>query len=92
MKVNLIDLNPKVVEAWNRVFENVANVFVYNDSIFEHPADAIVSPANSYGYMNGGIDFAISKNLGWHIEKVLQEKIRKKWSLKLSSVLLTIKI
>ena len=28
--------------------------------------------------MNGGIDFAISKNLGWHIEKKLQKIIREK--------------
>ena len=26
--------------------------------------------------MNGGIDFAISKNLGWDIEKSVQQKIR----------------
>ena len=26
--------------------------------------------------MNGGIDFSISKNLGWHIEKKVQKKIR----------------
>ena len=31
------------------------------------------------GYMNGGIDFSISKNLGWQIEKKLQKKIREKY-------------
>ena len=38
----------------------------------------IVSPANSFGLINGGIDFAISKNLGWHIEKRLQKVIKEK--------------
>ncbi|GAB2863626.1 macro domain-containing protein [Hymenobacter ruber] len=47
-------------------------------SIFDYPADALISPANSFGYMNGGLDFAISKNLGWHLEKDLQRIIREK--------------
>ncbi|MEL6560459.1 MAG: macro domain-containing protein [Bacteroidota bacterium] len=79
MIIKLIDTNSKITDAWKTVFENVAEVTVCNDSIFNHPCDAIVSPANSYGYMNGGIDFAISKHLGWHIEKKLQEVIRKKY-------------
>lgn len=67
MKIYLIDSNPKVVESWEKVFQN--QVEIYEASIFDYQADAIVSPANSFGFMNGGIDFAISKNLGWHIEK-----------------------
>ncbi len=76
MTINLIDINPKLVQAWKQVFKNVENVIVTNDSIFNKPCDAIISPANSFGYMNGGLDFTISKNLGWHIEKRLQEQIR----------------
>ena len=79
MILKLIDTNSKITDAWEAVFENVTGIEVHNDSIFNHSADAIVSPANSYGYMNGGIDFAISKHLGWHIEKKLQEVIRKKY-------------
>lgn len=52
---------------------------VVNESIFDLSCDAIVSPANSFGFMNGGIDFSISKNLGWHIEKTLQKKLRAKY-------------
>ncbi|OON65893.1 macro domain-containing protein [Hymenobacter sp. CRA2] len=78
MHLNLIDTNPEVVAAWQQVFAGVAQVSVRHASIFEHPADAIVSPANSFGFMNGGIDFAISKHLGWHLEKDLQRVIREK--------------
>ena len=78
MKLYLIDTNPQVVESWQRVFEDQTQIEVKQDSVFNHTADAIVSPANSFGFMNGGIDFAISKNLGWHIEKKLQKKIREK--------------
>ncbi|MCA8829036.1 macro domain-containing protein [Hymenobacter pini] len=76
MHVNLIDTNPEVVAAWQRVFADVPQVTVRHASIFDHPADALVSPANSFGFMNGGIDFAISKHLGWHLEKQLQQLIR----------------
>lgn len=76
MKIKLIDVNKNLTDAWSKVFEGVMEVEVINDSIFNHPCDAIISPANSFGFMNGGIDFAISKNLGWHIEKSVQKKIR----------------
>ena len=76
MKFYLVDINSKLTAAWNKVFEGVDNVAVKNQSIFDLSCDAIISPANSFGFMNGGIDFAISKNLGWHIEKKLQQKLR----------------
>lgn len=76
MHLTLIDTNPEVAAAWQRVFADVPQVTVRHASIFDHPADALVSPANSFGFMNGGIDFAISKHLGWHLEKRLQQLIR----------------
>ncbi|KXX69792.1 macro domain-containing protein [Flammeovirga sp. SJP92] len=76
MKFYLVGINTALTEAWSKVFEGVENVEVKNQSIFDLSCDVIVSPANSFGYMNGGIDFAISKNLGWHIEKRLQQKLR----------------
>jgi len=79
MHLNLIDTNPEVTEAWAKVFADVPQVTIRHGSIFDHPADALVSPANSFGYMNGGIDFAISKHLGWHLEKDLQRVIREKY-------------
>ncbi|QNH61433.1 macro domain-containing protein [Hymenobacter sediminicola] len=79
MHIHLIDTNPEVTDAWASVFADVPQVTVRHGSIFDHPADALVSPANSFGYMNGGIDFAISKHLGWHLEKDLQRIIREKY-------------
>ncbi|RPD46860.1 phage tail protein [Hymenobacter sediminis] len=79
MHFNFIDTNQEVTDAWQRVFADVPQVTVQHGSIFDFPADALVSPANSFGYMNGGIDFAISKHLGWHLEKDLQYLIREKY-------------
>ena len=79
MHLNLVDTNLEIVAAWQQVFADVPQVTVRHGSVFDYPADALVSPANSFGYMNGGIDFAISKHLGWHLEKDLQRIIREKY-------------
>ena len=60
MHLNLIDTNSEIIDAWQKVFADVPQITVRHGSIFDHPADALVSPANSFGYMNGGLDFAIS--------------------------------
>jgi len=36
------------------------------------PVDAIVSPANSFGFMDGGIDLLYSKYFGWSLQTDLQ--------------------
>ena len=76
---HLIDINPALCEAWEKVFSGIPEVNIIHGSVFDTPCDALVSPANSFGYMNGGIDFAISKHLGWHLEKRLQALIREQY-------------
>lgn len=51
-------MNPLLVEEWKIAFEDVDNVFVSQGDITKYDilVDAIVSPANSFGYMTGGID------------------------------------
>ena len=79
MQFYFIDTNPEVVAAWQQVFAGIDQITIQEGSVFDFPCDALVSPANSFGYMNGGIDFAISKNLGWHLERDLQQVIREKY-------------
>jgi hypothetical protein len=54
----LRDVSADMVQAWQKYFLGVANVRTSLGEIFESSADAIVSPANSFGYMDGGIDVA----------------------------------
>ena len=79
MIFHFVDINPALTDAWKRVFADVEQVVATHQSIFDLSCDALVSPANSFGYMNGGIDFAISKHLGWHIEKRLQQRLREQF-------------
>ncbi|ELU03294.1 hypothetical protein CAPTEDRAFT_212296, partial [Capitella teleta] len=43
-------------------------------------ADAIVSPANSFGFMDGGIDMVYSRHFGWQMQTRLQEVIRRDYA------------
>lgn len=72
LTVHLRDINTEVVKAWERAFADVPAVVVSRGDIFEQKADAIVSPANSFGYMDGGIDLHYARYFGWEIETNLQ--------------------
>lgn len=65
---HLRDINAAVAKAWERQFAGLHDVEVSCGDILERRADAIVSPANSFGYMDGGIDLIDSRVLGWHLE------------------------
>jgi O-acetyl-ADP-ribose deacetylase (regulator of RNase III) len=44
--------------------------------ILEDRCDALVSPANSFGFMDGGIDLAYLRHFGTELESRVQAKIR----------------
>lgn len=74
-KIYLIDANQPLVEAWRQVFKDIDIVETLCCDFFEHEADAMVSPANSFGIMDGGLDLAIRHELGFHVEKRVQTTI-----------------
>lgn len=76
MNIILADISESLIEAWQEQFESKTEITIHYGSIFDVEADAIVSPANSYGYMDGGIDLYLSRFLGWHVQDRLQEKIK----------------
>jgi O-acetyl-ADP-ribose deacetylase (regulator of RNase III) len=75
IKIILRDKNVEIVNAWELVFRNYDNVEISCGNIFDLTADAIISPANSFGFMDGGIDLVYSEYFGWDLEKRLQENI-----------------
>tara|TARA_R110000868_G_scaffold53744_6_gene168630 strand:+ start:26956 stop:27555 length:600 start_codon:yes stop_codon:yes gene_type:complete len=56
MQIILSDINESLVEAWTHVMSDLDQVTISNGSILDLSADAIVSPANSFGFMDGGVD------------------------------------
>jgi O-acetyl-ADP-ribose deacetylase (regulator of RNase III) len=74
-KIFLIDrLTPLVVE-WKEQFSDCPAVEAAAGNYFQRPADALVSPANSFGIMDGGLDLAIRDQLGFAVERKIQEVI-----------------
>jgi O-acetyl-ADP-ribose deacetylase (regulator of RNase III) len=76
MKLYLRDINHQMAEAWGLFFANEPDVEISHGDIFDQPADAIVSPANSFGFMDGGIDLVYSDRFGWELQNDLQDLIR----------------
>ena len=76
MRFLLRDRNLAMVEAWRREFAQAPDVEVTHGDIFDVTADAIVSPANSFGFMDGGIDLVYSRRFGWGLQERLRTLLR----------------
>jgi O-acetyl-ADP-ribose deacetylase (regulator of RNase III) len=59
LRLSLGDTNPAVASALAAAFAEVAAVEVVQGNLLDLSCDAVVSPANSFGDMSGGIDKAI---------------------------------
>jgi O-acetyl-ADP-ribose deacetylase (regulator of RNase III) len=72
---HLRDHNLALVEAWQASFADTPNVETSHGDIFGVRADALISPANSFGDMTGGIDRAYAKRFGPALQQRLQSVI-----------------
>lgn len=75
----LRDTNPEMVMAWLDEFSEMGPWSIGSNSILSQKADAIVSPANSYGNMDGGIDLAYRNYFGLGIQNRLQKLLSEKY-------------
>lgn len=76
MRIILTAVDKELADAWRRFCGDLEAVEIHHGSIFDVHCDALVSPANSFGFMDGGIDALYSQRLGLHVEARLQELIR----------------
>lgn len=79
VKVVLVDINPKMIKAWREAFEGHPEVEIVQGSMLEQQVSAWVSPTNSGGRMDGGLDLAIKNNLGAGSEQRLQAEIKSRY-------------
>ncbi len=75
MKIRLVDHHLATVRAWERTFRDAGDVEVIEGDYFATAADAMVSPANSFGIMDGGLDLAIRGELGLEVQRAAQRAI-----------------
>lgn len=75
-RIVLVDLSQPIVLAWQKEFGETHGVEIRHGSIFEAGCDTIVSPGNSFGFMDGGIDRAITDFFGQSLQERVQQRIR----------------
>lgn len=83
MQIYLLDINPEMTDTWEKYFKHTGTKIVNQDFktfMTEHPnMEAIVSPANSFGLMDGGYDKAIIEYFGQELMEDVQKEIIKTW-------------
>ncbi|MER7082142.1 macro domain-containing protein [Saccharopolyspora kobensis] len=56
LQLVLCALDEPLAAAWQEIADDRAGLSVHRGSVLDLAVDAVVSPANSYGWMRGGID------------------------------------
>jgi O-acetyl-ADP-ribose deacetylase (regulator of RNase III) len=79
MIIQLIDHNKEMCDQWKTHFNDCNDVTIHCGDYFALKTDCVVSPANSFGFMDGGLDFQISEKIGWHLQDELQLQIIEKY-------------
>jgi O-acetyl-ADP-ribose deacetylase (regulator of RNase III) len=74
MKILIRDINFDFVEEASRVLGHICDVQMAD--ALRDSTDAIVSPANSFGFMDGGIDLAYTKFFGPSLQEKVHDVIK----------------
>lgn len=77
LRLILVDPNPPMCAAWTEQFAGLPGIEVMN-GYFEHlpEFDCMVSAANSFGLMDGGVDLAIVRFFGDALQERVSARIR----------------
>jgi len=78
MNLHLVDFNGELVDAWAEAFAPFPEVTIDQGDLLAAAKHCVVSPANSYGFMDGGIDAAYRAFFGAQIEIKVQEAIKRR--------------
>jgi O-acetyl-ADP-ribose deacetylase (regulator of RNase III) len=75
-KLVLMDVNREIYEQFLHYFSDTENVEIHHKPFQElNEFDCIVSPANSFGLMNGGLDKYLVEFFGKEVEDKVQQHI-----------------
>jgi len=75
MNLHLVDTNADVVDAWKAAFSEFSEIEIARSDLLARAQGCVVSPANSYGFMDGGIDAAYRAFFGASIESAVREAV-----------------
>jgi O-acetyl-ADP-ribose deacetylase (regulator of RNase III) len=75
MKLILTATEDSLADAWEKFCGDLSFVTIHRGSILDVDCDAVVSPANSYGFMDGGIDALYRNFFGSDIQMHVRQQI-----------------
>jgi O-acetyl-ADP-ribose deacetylase (regulator of RNase III) len=78
MRLHLVDYSGALVNAWVDAFRLFPEVTVQQGDLLAVAEHCVVSPANSYGFMDGGIDAAYRTFFGAQIERTVQDAVTRR--------------
>ena len=73
--ISLCDMSSEVTQALDRYFHDIDAVEILQGDILDLSCDALVSPANSFGDMGGGLDKAIDEFYERKAQKIVRTAI-----------------
>lgn len=79
MEIVLVGREAELTRAWQRECGGLAGVSVTDADIVTLDVDAVLSPANSFGFMRGGVDLAYAQAFGPHLEPRVRAAIAARW-------------
>jgi O-acetyl-ADP-ribose deacetylase (regulator of RNase III) len=77
-KIVLTALDHALAAAWERFCGDLPGVTVHRGSILDVECDAVVSPANSFGFMDGGLDALYARRFGPSVAQRVRATIRER--------------
>ncbi|MFE8032277.1 macro domain-containing protein [Thiohalocapsa marina] len=78
-RLMLVDRDPELVAALTRAFADYTEVQVLEDDILRVAQGCLVSPANSAGFMDGGIDRLYLDFFGQDLQARVQDAIHRRY-------------
>jgi O-acetyl-ADP-ribose deacetylase (regulator of RNase III) len=75
MKLILSAAEASLADAWQKFCGDLDFVEIQHGSILDVDCDAVVSPANSFGFMDGGIDGVYMDYFGSEIQMIVRRQI-----------------
>jgi O-acetyl-ADP-ribose deacetylase (regulator of RNase III) len=79
MKLILSAVEPSLAGAWEKFCGDLNFVEIHRGSILDVDCDAVVSPANSFGFMDGGIDALYMDYFGPEIQVTVRRQIYERY-------------
>lgn len=75
VRIDLTYREQNLGDAWRAHFAEATDVNLISGDITKSQCVAVASPANSFGFMDGGLDAALSERFGWSLQDQVQSAI-----------------